>query len=350
MSGNIIGGSRHFKKEYEALANGRPAPMGATARDRAKGALVGLVVGDCLGSPVEFTEIDGHQWIDQMVPCPHWGLPAGYWTDDSALAFNIMQAYLDDPKDFAVMDVANAFVDWYERGRWSSTDYAFGIGRDCGAGIENYMRKGTLKNGTEDSQGNGTVMRFAPSWFIARKMHPSAMDARLRVMGDISDFTHNSRRTRGEVDRLAAILDAHVDGATRTAEPTIYTSRRFVNNSGWCVSTVQAALWAFHGTCNFRDALVAAVNLGGDADTIGAVCGQIAGSFYGFSAIPKEWYTKVKDWKKVEKFIDRFLDATGFGAKAKPKKDKPAAKKAAAKPAPVKGRTKSKAKKPAAKA
>lgn len=272
-----------------------------------------------------------------MEPCPHWGLPEGYWTDDSALAFNIMQAYLDDPKDFTVMDVANAFVDWYERGQWSSTDYAFGIGRDCGAGIETYMRKGTLKNGTEDSQGNGTVMRFAPSWFVARSLFPKDASARAGLMRDVSDFTHNSSKTREQVDLLAAILDAHVDGAKRTLEQTIYSSRRFVNNSGWCVSTVQAALWAFQGTCNFRDALVAAVNLGGDADTIGAVCGQIAGSYYGFSAIPKEWYTKVKDWKKVEKFIDRFLDATGFKA-ARPKKGVKPSPKKGAKPAPSKGK------------
>ena len=55
------------------------------------------------------------------------------------------------------------------------------------------------------------------------------------------------------------------------------------------------ALWAFNATHNFRDALVAAVNLGGDADTIGAVCGQIAGAYYGYSAIPREWLEAVKD-------------------------------------------------------
>ena len=77
-----------------------------------------------------------------------------------------------------------------------------------------------------------------------------------------------------------------------------------------CISTIDTALWAFNTTNNFRDALVAAVNLGGDADTIGAVCGQIAGSYYGFSSIPKKWLTDVKDWERLDAFIDRFLDLT----------------------------------------
>ena len=76
---------------------------------------------------------------------------------------------------------------------------------------------------------------------------------------------------------------------------------------GWAVSTLEAAIWAFQHTANFRDALVAAVNLGGDADTIGAVCGQVAGSYYGYSAIPRRWVEKVKDWEKVDALIDDFL-------------------------------------------
>ena len=147
-------------------------------------------------------------------------------------------------------------------------------------------------------------MRFAPSWFIARKENDPA-----KVMHEISDLTHYSKRVRETVDKFAKILDTHMTGR-RTAETSSYTTREEVNNSGWAVSTLEAALWAFNTTNNFRDALVAAVNLGGDADTIGAVCGQIAGGYYGFSSIPKKWLTDIKDWERLNAFIDRFLNMT----------------------------------------
>lgn len=83
--------------------------------------------------------------------------------------------------------------------------------------------------------------------------------------------------------------------------------REEVNNSGWAVSTLQAALWAFHTTDNFEEALIAAVNLGGDADTIGAVCGQIAGAYYGYSAIPERWLAVIKDREKLDNLINDFM-------------------------------------------
>jgi len=70
------------------------------------------------------------------------------------------------------------------------------------------------------------------------------------------------------------------------------------------VSTLDAALWAFHSTTSFQDGMLAAVNLGGDSDTIGAVYGQIAGSFYGYDAIPEKWLSKIKDRKKINHLIE----------------------------------------------
>ena len=105
------------------------------------------------------------------------------------------------------------------------------------------------------------------------------------------------------------ICSAHLKGE-RTEHQSEYATREEVNNSGWAVSTVQAALWAFHSTQSFEDGMIAAVNLGGDADSIGAVYGQIAGSYYGFSAIPERWLAKIKDREKIEKLISDFLSVT----------------------------------------
>ena len=127
-------------------------------------------------------------------------------------------------------------------------------------------------------------------------------------MHEISDLTHSSNKVREVVDRFAKVLDEHMAGK-RTTEASPYKTREEVKNSGWAVSTLDAALWAFNTTQSFEDGLIAAVNLGGDSDSIGAVFGQIAGAYYGFDAIPNRWVKAVKTWEKVDSLIEGFLDA-----------------------------------------
>lgn len=293
-----------IEARYAKLAGGRRQDAGTDLRDRAKGALWGLIVGDCLGSPVQFTGKDSHPWITEMVKCPVFNLPAGYWTDDSSMAMCIMDSYIRKG-EYNLKDIGDTFVKWFMDGYLSSKDgQSFDVGGATWRACQNIAFRHQYINGQEDSQGNGSIMRFAPSWFVARKEKDPS-----KVMHEISDLTHSSHRVRATVDKFAKILGEHISGA-RTTEASAYKSHNEANNSGWCVSTLDTALWAFNTTNNFQDALIAAVNLGGDADTIGAVCGQIAGSYYGFSSIPKKWLTDVKDWERLDTFIDRFLDLT----------------------------------------
>ena len=290
-----------FDALYAALVKGQRQDAGKNLRDRAKGSLWGLIVGDCLGSPIQFSGKDSHPWIADMVACPVFGLPPGYWTDDGSMAMCVMDSYVRKG-GYDLKDIAETFVNWLKDGYLSSIeDRSFDVGGATYGSLMAFARTGSLVNGHEESQGNGSVMRFAPSYLIARK------EGNPKVMHEISDLTHCSKRVREVVDRFAAILDEHMAGR-HTAEVSDYKTREEANNSGWAVSTLESALWAFNLTGNFRDALVAAVNLGGDSDTIGAVCGQLAGAYYGYSAIPKEWIAAVKDWEQVDALIDRFLD------------------------------------------
>ena len=141
-------------------------------------------------------------------------------------------------------------------------------------------------------------MRLAPSLLLDRGDN--------RVIHEVSDLTHDSCKVRETVDLMAEICRPHLSGS-KTEQQSEYSSREGVNNSGWAVSTLQAALWAFQTTGSFEDALIAAVNLGSDADTIGAVCGQIARVYYGYSAIPERWLAVIKDREKVDKLIDDFI-------------------------------------------
>ena len=269
-------------------------------RNKAKGMLWGLVVGDCLGSPIQFSGKDSHPYITEMEPCPVFRLPPGYWTDDSSMAFCVMDSFIKKG-EYDLKDIANNFVRWYKDGFWSSVE---GRAFDVGCATANACRaieRGCLVNGTEESQGNGSIMRFAPSYLIAR-----AAGGLPNAMYEISDLTHASERVRGVVDKMANVLDEHFSGV-RTSEASAYTTRSAVNVSGWAVSTLEAALWAFHSTTTFEEGMIAAVNLGGDSDTIAAVYGQIAGAFYGFDAIPKRWIEKVKSAAEVENEINCFL-------------------------------------------
>ena len=291
-----------FEARYAKLAGGRRQDAGTDLRDRAKGALWGLIVGDCLGSPVQFSGKDSHPWITEMVKCLVFNLPAGYWTDDSSMAMCIMDSYVRNG-GYDLKDIGRTFVKWYQDGYLSSVEgRSFDVGMATANACKEIAFRLSFKNGHEEQQGNGSIMRFAPSYLLAQKEEDPA-----NVMHEISDLTHCSNRVRETVDKFASILDEHMEGK-RTSAVSAYKVREEVNNSGWAVSTLEAALWAFNTTNNFRDALIAAVNLGGDADTIGAVCGQIAGAYYGHSAIPIKWLEAVKDWQKADALIDKFLD------------------------------------------
>ena len=295
---------RQFDSRYAKLANGKRQEAGVNFLDRAKGALWGLIVGDCLGSPIQFSGKEAHKWIATMEKCPVFGLPPGYWTDDSSMALCIADSFVRKGK-YDLKDVGRTFAKWFMDGYLSSIEgRSFDVGTTTWNACQNIAFRESFINGSEESQGNGSIMRFAPSWFVARKEKDPT-----KVMHEISDLTHCSKRVREAVDKLAKILDKHMAGG-RTSEVSSYKTREEVNNSGWAVSTLEAALWAFNTTNNFRDALVAAVNLGGDSDSIGAVCGQIAGSYYGHSAIPRKWVESVKDWRKVDALIEKFLDMT----------------------------------------
>ena len=180
---------------------------------------------------------------------------------------------------------------------------SFDVGGATYSSVMAFARTGLLVNGHEESQGNGSVMRFAPSYLIARAL------GRPEIIHEVSDVTHASSAVREVCDRFAAVLDEHLAGTRTKKGPGAELKREQVNNSGWAVSTLDAALWAFNTTESFADGLIAAVNLGGDSDSIGAVYGQITGAFYGFDAIPDRWVKAVKAWEKVDALIGSFLNA-----------------------------------------
>ena len=301
---------KKMDSRYHKLATGEVQEQSTDFRDKCKGAIIGTAIGDALFAPIEFSSKTYHKWIDKMVGGGAWGLPAGYYTDDSSMMLCIMQGYLDDPKHYT-KSIATAFVKWWEDGLWSSTGRCFDIGGSCSSGLRKFKATGSLVNGSEVSRGCGGIMRFAPSWMIEYKESGNHNTARrLGAMLDINNIDHYNRECIVAIAKLANIYNAHLMDSKRTEEASEYTSWLDATGGFDARGCLETALWAFNTTHNFRDAVIASGNVGGDTDSVAAVCGGIAGSYYGYKAIPKEWIGALKDSEKIEKFTERFLDAT----------------------------------------
>jgi len=291
--------------------------VAAKLRDRAKGALWGLIVGDCLGSPFQFGPrvSDDFTWKGAedgaplpMLPCKTFDCPPGYWTDDGSMALCIMDSFIRR-KSLVIGDVAQTFLRWYRNGYLSSIDgRSFDVGGATASGLTHFAATGSLRNGSENTQGNGAIMRFAPSFFAAYATARDDAEAD-RLMCEVGDITHASSVVRGDILKMASIFRRHLFKGRATREHADQAVGE-IPNGGWSVSTLKAACCYFHMFPDLEDQLTSAALAGGDSDTIAAVTGQIAGSHFGFSKIPRVWVESVKDWRKLDAMIERFLDLT----------------------------------------
>lgn len=276
-----------------------------TAKNRAIGALVGLAVGDALGAPVEFKERGSFPHLTEMLSGGYFCLPAGAWTDDTAMALCLADSLIAN-KFLDVSDLLDRFLGWLNNHENTSTGRCIGAGQNTLAVLGNYHRTGALEappvKGRSD--GNGAIMRLAP----VACMHHSNVDVLRRIAASQSRATHCSELSSAAAEMLGWLLGLLIDGTDWRAALSIVRADGWpaeiralcngkwaaktedeISSTGYVVHTLEAALWAVGTTASFEEALVKAVNLGHDADTVGAVAGQIAGARYGVDAIPERW-------------------------------------------------------------
>jgi ADP-ribosyl-[dinitrogen reductase] hydrolase len=255
-------------------------------RDRQIGTLLGLAVGDALGTTLEFharrpltslhTEMSGGGVFS---------LPPGHWTDDTAMAVAMARSLIAR-RSFDPFDIMNEWVAWYGQGKHSCTGTCFDIGNATAAALRAFERNpASLPSISPDALGNGTLMRAAPAVLFAATEHEA---------GSLS-YAH-SKLTHGEEAARATewfgrllFTTAREGRLGRVHDKIAERKREEVRSSGFYRDTLEAALWAVATTHSFEDAVIQAVNLGDDADTVGAVIGQLAGALYGYSAIPPRW-------------------------------------------------------------
>jgi len=244
-----------------------------------------------VGTTLEFVERDSLPPITDMVGGGPFGLTPGQWTDDTSMALCLADSLI--AKDGAVVPrhLLAHFVNWWRHGLNSVTGVCFDIGMATFVALDTFERNGTLENNADpERQANGSIMRLAPVVLCAR----SRSDA-VRLALAQGRTTHAASVPQQCCAQLAAFLwDMIATGSMpRNVSAKGHRNRRDVISSGHAPVTLDAACWCVATTGDFRSAVLKAANLGDDADTVGAVTGQLAGAIYGLSGIPSDWLEKL---------------------------------------------------------
>ena len=278
------------------------------SEDRALGAFWGLAVGDAMGAPVEFLTPGTFPKVTGYQPSPRFGLDPGAWTDDTIMAVCMAESIIAEGgyDSFAVMQ---DYVDWMVRGHNSPNGTCFDIGIQTAKALRQFRANPAIAESTQ-SAGNGTIMRLAPAVIASQDSPP---DEAARLFEISARDTHNSDLAAEATVLFGMILRNLMEGtsfreslvlAAETTErhlkerglpsqlvaETVYAfDDEAANNSGFVIPSLGTAIWAVRSTDTFEDAVLTAVNLGDDADTVAAITGQMAGALYGAGAIPEEW-------------------------------------------------------------
>jgi len=300
----------------------------ATLIDKLSGSLIGLAVGDAVGTTVEFKPRGSFTPVTDMTGGGPFKLPVGYWTDDTSMALCIADSLCEN-NGLDEHDLLGKFVNWHLHGYNSSTGRCFDIGNTTVTALHNYIEHGAVCNNENAKfySGNGSIMRLAP---VVIYYHANPGMA-VTVSAGQSKTTHAALPAVHGCELLATIMLNAFSSDDRSQvlnvaipkhwDPLIadVASMSFltsdvsqIKSSGYVVDTLKAAIWSFYNTDTFSDAILTAANLGDDADTVAAVTGQIAGAFYGESGIPNTWIEKLYDYDRIKKLAIKLAKKGGF--------------------------------------
>lgn len=273
-------------------------------------AIMGVIVGDALGLPVEFKERDTYTLTD-MIGHGTYDQPAGTWSDDSSMTLATLESLVRLGR-FNAGDVMNNFLAWLWDARFTPYDEVFDVGNATSRAITRFAKGHPTEEcgGRElHDNGNGALMRIMPISLITPEN--TGIAASMTHAHVISTFAcciytsivQNLLRGMSPTEAVTTSVSSHT---AEIAVPTLsvysrlshvqYLERDEIKSSGYVVDTLEAALWSFLTTRSYRECLLKAVNLGKDTDTVGAIAGGLAGLYYsvgGNKGIPESWIAKI---------------------------------------------------------
>jgi ADP-ribosylglycohydrolase len=299
--------------------------------ERYRGCLLGLAVGDALGTTLEFNYPGCFEPISDMIGGGPFGLNPGEWTDDTSMALCLAESLITK-KGFDPVDQLERYVKWYEEGHLSSNGVCFDIGVTTLSSLKWFKKTRDPYCGPTGKRtaGNGSLMRLAP----VPLFYASKPEMGILMSGESSRTTHQAPLAIDICRYFGSLIIGTLDGVTKDeilmpfycplagywennplnpeVIDVINGSYKNLNppeikGSGYVLKTFEAALWAFYNSNSFEEGCLKVVNLGEDADTTGAVYGQLAGAYYGAQEIPSRWLSKLAHKDLIVEMADKLL-------------------------------------------
>ncbi len=305
--------------------------------------IMGVVVGDALGVPVEFRsreELASDPVVD-MRGFGTYNQPKGTWSDDSSMMLATLLS-LRENKGIDREDIMLKFAEWLNEGMYTPYGYAFDAGVTCQCAIRKFLEEPDTKDWGmkgDYSNGNGALMRIMPVVLYNYELQKAGQLSENEAVQNIYtvvELTHGHVRSSigcslyyfmakaildGEGELNARLfkgvengLDYYQKRSDLNAELNYYKKifnpyemlkieDDAIRSTGYVVETLEAAVWCLVNTNSYSECVLKAVNLGGDTDTIAAVAGGLAGLYYGYDGIPKEWVEVIAKREWIEEIV-----------------------------------------------
>lgn len=317
-------------------------------KDRIKGALFGFFVGDALGVPVEFInreELRKNRVTDMLEYGTH-NQPKGTWSDDSSMVIATIDS-LNNKKSIDYTDIMNNFLEWYKYAKYTPANDVFDIGNATALALRKYNNnKNNFKCGGSDiyTNGNGSLMRILP---VSLYLHYTD-DPIFDVVNNISSMTHahiysifsciiytifiNEYLTIEDTEKayhsmqslIKKVLEdnrnsiiGNLDDLKKVFNRVIYNDiskykEIEIKSTGYVIDSLEASFWCLLTTNNYSDAVLKAVNLGDDTDTIAALTGGLAGLIYGYNSIYPKWINSLQKKEYLDKLVENFISLIDY--------------------------------------
>ncbi|WP_345316818.1 ADP-ribosylglycohydrolase family protein [Ferrimonas gelatinilytica] len=312
--------------------------------DKAQGALLGLALGDALGTTLEFQPKDSYAHLTDLVGGGPFRLAPGQWTDDTAMALCLAQSLVETGRN-DLADQMHRYLRWYRQGENSCTGECFDIGTTVAQALNRFEADGNPMAGSDGewSAGNGSLMRLAP---VALFHHGSDLATALNAARLCSITTHAEPRAIAACELMTYLLHRLLNAGTRPDKSALLfrpspeleavrqdwhpeiqaiangdyrdKARSEIFGTGYVVQSLEAALWCFTHSDGFREGALLAANLGDDADTTAAIFGQLAGTYYGRSALPNAWLDRLAWRERIERLAVQLCDGPARANESQP--------------------------------
>jgi ADP-ribosylglycohydrolase len=306
-----------------------------------KDGILGLAIGDALGVPVEFLDRKYLQKnpVTDLIEDKINDLPKGTWSDDTSMTIATMDS-INQSNSINIDDIIQKFISWMDKDEYTATGECFDVGDTVYRALSNYKINGIQntyhgENG-ENSNGNGSLMRILPIAYFIKQNNISDENEILNIVREVSSITHSHEvsilscyiyvqfackllegKNRNEAYKYIQEIDYSkfkpetLDTFSRIIKSDIRNlTEDEIKSSGYTVDTLEAALWVYMNSNDYNNAILKAVNLGDDTDTVAAVTGGLLGIEYGVESINQNWINGLQNIEFITDICNKFNETT----------------------------------------